>query len=88
MTVVMEFYANLPEHEYQVCMVRGKTVNFAQEAIENAYNFPKFGGTAEDEYRTIYMKETYKWDMFIEVICTSGQPVHSLRRITNFTPRA
>ncbi|KAG5572413.1 hypothetical protein H5410_062179 [Solanum commersonii] len=72
MTVVMEFYANLPEHEYQVCMVRGKTVNFAQEAIENAYNFPKFGGTVEDEYRTTYMKEPYKWDMFIEVICTSG----------------
>ncbi|KAG5596374.1 hypothetical protein H5410_037606 [Solanum commersonii] len=29
MTIVMEFYANLPEHEYHVCMVRGKTVNFA-----------------------------------------------------------
>ncbi|KAG5622828.1 hypothetical protein H5410_008046 [Solanum commersonii] len=60
MTVVMKFYANLPEHEYQVCMVWGKTVNFAQKAIENAYNFPKFGGTAEDEYRTTYMKEPYK----------------------------
>ncbi|KAH0730797.1 hypothetical protein KY285_003894 [Solanum tuberosum] len=84
MTVVMEFYANLPEHEYQVCMVRGKTVNFAQEAIENAYNFPEFGGTAEDEYRTTYMKEPYKWDMFIEVICTPGQPVHWLKENHKF----
>ncbi|KAH0679709.1 hypothetical protein KY284_020794 [Solanum tuberosum] len=84
MTVVMEFYANLPEHEYQVCMVRGKTVNFAQEAIESAYNFLEFGSTAEDEYRTTYMKETYKWDMFIEVICTSGQPVHCLKENHKF----
>ncbi|KAH0652723.1 hypothetical protein KY289_030401 [Solanum tuberosum] len=84
MTVVMEFYANLSEHEYQVCMVQGKTVNFAQEAIESAYNFPQFGGTAQDEYRTTYIKEPYKWDMFIEVICTSGQTVHWLKENHKF----
>ncbi|KAG5609889.1 hypothetical protein H5410_021170 [Solanum commersonii] len=39
---------------------------------------------AEDEYRTIYMKEPYKWDMFIEVICTFGQPVHWLKENHKF----
>uniref|UniRef100_M1BBA3 Putative plant transposon protein domain-containing protein n=1 Tax=Solanum tuberosum TaxID=4113 RepID=M1BBA3_SOLTU len=65
-------------------MVQGKTVNFAQEAIESVYNFPQFGGTAQDEYRTTYIKEPYKWDMFIEVICTSGQTVHWLKENHKF----
>jgi len=41
---------DLPEHEYLVCMVWGKEVNFAQEAIERTYNLPGFSDTTRDAY--------------------------------------
>lgn len=83
--VVLEFYANCPEHDAHVCIVRKKKVDFSKEAIRRAYYLPEFVKDLDTgDYYETHNREPYLWRLLFATICVPGKEVVWIKKGQKF----